>query len=358
MATDAQRFYLPDELGYIEYSVKDVDYDYANIVVAPIDETAPVGIGYILREDLSTGDSPEADGKIASKRWFAYDAGVYGGTPGRRVGSTSAGYATMENAIRGLLIEHAVNPAVVRDEETMLDLGPMTTSSHSGYGQRPLIVDPWEDTAPSGRLDDAVIRQLDSMAGIHAITARLMQEVISSVARTLWSHHDMLANDHAGILIHVGVDIPMDLCGGAVIDESKPFDGMTLSLEISPSPSSVIPHGSLSISVVDIENATDANVLVGTSVVNGGLQWQADAGDGVRGVGLSVDSMASEATSQDEVEEFVRRIMTSLLNGLMRAMILEYQSMLVPFDGGIDDDDMPEMPDSCVANAHPQDILV
>lgn len=321
-----QRFYLPDGRGYIDYSVQDVDRDYANVVIAPVDETLVMGLGYVLREEITLGIELETDIATTTKRWFAYDAGACGGTPGMRIGNVNAGYATMEGAIRGLLREYVDVPGVVQTETGVIDDG--LSSTYGYYEQQPVMISPWHDTDFEGHVSDAVHDGICEAGSIHVMTSSMMCDIVGEVARQLWKYHDIFSDDHTSIRMHVEVDTPYDeICGVDIIDENHPFEGMSLHLETTPSRTSVMPPATASISVVDVENAADASVLVGTTVVNRNTPSAAAIVDGLS-VGLSVESFASEAKDRRDEEEFVSRLMMTLMNGIMSHMVTEFQSMI------------------------------
>lgn len=334
-----QKFRLPNDKEYIEYGVGDVEYDYANVLVSTVDAPLDIGIGYVLRENFPLGETIDANDAIVTKRWFAYSSGAYGDTPGRRIGRTDIGYATMECAIEGLLEECCDNPLVVRKEDDSLpQMGPMTMPSSSrfeSYDHEDIVLDVWEETSPSGKLSECVAERIEAQAGIHVMTAHIVRDILSFVSVGLWGYHEMLSNEQVGASIRIAVDLPMDMCGNVIVDKSKPFDGMTLNVEIAPSShQSAMPHGVLSISVMDVENSVDGNVLVGTSLVSDMRGKLGGLGD----TGLSVNSMASEATTKGEMEEFVNHLMAIFMNSLMRFLILEYQSkLMLPYDCMADD---------------------
>lgn len=324
-----QRFYLPSGKEYIEYSVEDVDYDYANVVIAPIDDALAVGIGYILREEVTVGISLDTDVATTVKRWFAYDAGSCGGNPGTRVGNVNAGYATMESAINGLLGEYANVSEAIKADVAMPGSSDTQYSVYGNYDQAPLLVDVWAETSRDGVLHQSVTKEISKAGGIHMLTSNLIHEIAQRSAKLLWSCHDIFVRDGVQVLMSVSVDTPTDICGNRVMDRNKPFDGMTLSVAIQPSRQSVMPGGSVSLSVIDVENSSDANVLIGTSMVNGNDYGTTDHD---LSIGVVVDSFVSEATTQEQVEMFTNRMMLMFLNSLMRCVIMDYQSRFEIFN--------------------------
>jgi len=330
-----QKFYLPDGRSYVEYGVEDVEHDYANVVIAPIDEMHVIGLGYVLREEVTLGIELETDVATITKRWFAYDAGAYGGVPGTRVGNVNAGYATMEGAIRGLLREYVDVPGVVKTDASEVD--ERDSSTYGYYDQEPIMIDPWADTDADGYLGHAVTEAIGEAGNIHVMTSSLMCDIVSEVSKYLWRYRNIFDGDHVGIRMHVDVDTPYDAISGMkVIDDNRPFEGMSLHIDTVPARNSIIPEASVSISVVDVENAMDASVLVGTVIVNKNeFPSYGDSGDGLD-VGLSVESFASEAKTRQDEEIFASRIMLTFMAVLMHLMLTEYQSM-VPSDADFDD---------------------
>lgn len=319
----------------MEYGVEDVEHDYANVVISPVDETLAVGLGYVLREEVTLGIELETDVATVTKRWFAYDAGAYGGTPGTRVGNVNAGYATMEGAIRGLLREYADVPGAVRTDVGEAD--ERRSSTYGYYEQRPIIVRPWVDADAEGNLSPAVKDAIREAGSIHVMTASLMCDVVSEVMRHLWRYRNVFDDDHVGIRMHVDVDTPYDVVSGVdVVDANRPFEGMSLHIDTVPTRMSIVPDASVSISVVDVENAVDASVLVGTVVVNKrALPSYRDLGDGLD-VGLSVESFASEAKTRQDEEIFTSRVMMAFMVTIMHLMVTEYQSMVPSDDDSAD----------------------
>lgn len=318
-----QRFYLPNGREYIEYSVEDVDYDYANVVIAPIDETLAVGVGYILREEVVVGISMDTDETTTMKRWFAYDAGTCTGCPGVRVGNVNAGYSTMENAIAALLREYAETADAIKKDA---DGDSQNLLMPEEYDPYPIDVTVWSDTGRDGTISSDLSDRIAQAGGIHMVTASLMQNIVRHVSKSLWAHHDLFGNDGITANMTVSVDVPTDVLGNRVPDESKPFDGMSLGISLVPSArSSICQRGTVSISVIDVEDAEDATVLIGTSVVS---NEQGTSTEDDLGMAIMVDSFSSEATSPESVEFFANRIMSEFLNNFMRGMIATYQSML------------------------------
>lgn len=319
-----QRFYLQDGGRYIEYSVEDMEYDYANVIVRQATGDQPVaGIGYILREEVVVGIALDTDVPMTTKRWFAYDAGACSGVPGSRVGNVNAGYATMENAIKALLGEYAtVTDAVMVDGVPTDD---DCDNKRDDYDYDPVSIDVWCETGRDGFLSPAVSSEIKRIGRIHAMTSSLMCDMIREVSKSMWLHHGLLLSDETDVRMSVSVDAPTDMFGDRIADSDKPFDGMTLVVELCPSLQSVACPGSVTISVIDVENAEDGNVLVGTSIVNGRDADYANADESLS-VGISVDSLASEATDRTSVASFANRIMSTFFNSLMRRMVMEYQS--------------------------------
>lgn len=309
-----QRFYDRSGSAYVDYSVQDVDYDYANVVVPSLDGSSPVGIGYVMREAVAL---PWGNGE-GKRRWFAYDSGACSGIPCRRIGDGRQGHATMEGAIKALLatyIEEGGPSCIVsggaKSEEP----------TYGYYSQKPIVLSMNDDTDEQGHLLDGVRDAIMDAGDIHVITARIICSVTDLIVSGLWRYRGLLANDGTRVVASVRVDTPVDsMCGDSIIDTDRPFDGMTLDVAVVPSPSSVMPKASLSVSVVDVENSVDKAVMVGTIIVSG------HGSDD--GLGVLADSLTSEIGGFEDIESFATRLVATLMSGALGCAVAEYQSRI------------------------------
>lgn len=305
-----QRFYGGDG-RCVTYGVTDIDYDYANVVFVHDGDQAGDGMGYVLRDAL-----PDASGE---RRWFAYRTGGADDMTGSQVASEH-GYATMEGAIRGLL--QSVVGASSSQSGRSWDGGMDGTYGY--YEQAPVSLDISRDVVGT-QLVPKKQGEILYAGGIHQMTSQVMLGMASEFVAAIQPYRRALEQDGCRISADVRVDVPCDpICGEVIVDASKPFDGMTLHCDLIPSACSVMPTASMELSVVDLENSTGEDLVVGTFVVSDG--------DSVLGgaAGLPetrAGSFVSTAADAEASRRCVRDTVKGAMSEVLLSAVAEYQSM-------------------------------